>query len=115
MSVFWKKQLKIRQAASVVVVVFYLIITSTVSLFHNEGCVLGTIRAGTADVLSSNEPCPACMFSAGFNSTEANHGLPQLTTEAPVICQPTQHFTIPDHHEWSYSILLRAPPLTSTS
>ena len=107
--------MKIRQTALVVVAVLYLIVTSAIGLLHNEGCVLGTLNEDTTKGLSSGEPCPACMFSAGLNSTEANHGLLQLTTEAPVICQSTQHFTIPDHHEWSYSILLRAPPLTSTS
>lgn len=107
--------MKIRQTTLVVVAVLYLIVTSAIGLFHSDDCLLGALNENTTKGLSSGEPCPACMFSAGFNSTEANHGLLQLTTEAPVICQPTQIFVIPDHHEWSYSILLRAPPLTSTS
>lgn len=107
--------MKTRQATSIAVLVFYMIITSAIGLFHNENCALSTIRAGTADALSSKEPCPACMFSASFNSAEVDHELPLLDAENPVICQPARHFTVLDHHEWFYSILLRAPPLTSTS
>lgn len=107
--------MKIRQTTLVVVAVLYLIVTSAIGLLHSDDCLLGALNVRTTNVLSSGEHCLACMFSAGSNSTEANHGLLQLTTEAPVICQPIQHFTIPDHHEWSYSILLRAPPLTSSS
>lgn len=107
--------MKIRQTTLVVVAVLYLIVTSAIGLLHSDDCLLSELNARTTNVLSSGEHCLACMFSADFNSTEANHGLLQPTTESPVICQPTQNFIIPDHHEWSYSILLRAPPLTSTS
>lgn len=107
--------MKSKQSTSIVVLVFCLIVSSAIGLFHSDDCLFGALNEGTTNVRSSGEHCLACIFSADFNSTEANHGLPQLTTEAPVICQPTQYFTIPDHHEWSYSILLRAPPLTSTS
>ena len=107
--------MKLRQTISVLLIVLYLIITSAIGLLHNEGCIFGTIKAGTEDTQSSHDWCLACKFSADFNSTEATHGLQQLAIEVPVICQPKQHFTIPDHHEWSYSILLRAPPLTFTS
>ena len=107
--------MKIRQTTLVVVAVLYLIVSSAIGLFHSDDCLRGALNEGTTNVPSSSEHCLACIFSADFKSSEANHELPLLTTEAPVICQPTQHFTIPDHHEWSYSILLRAPPLTSTS
>jgi len=107
--------MKIRQTTLVVIAVLYLIVTSVIGLFHSDDCLLGALNEGTTNVPSSGEHCLACIFSADFNSTEANHGLLQLTTEAPVICQPTRHFTVVIHHEWAYSILLRAPPLTSTS
>ena len=107
--------MKFRQTISAVVIVLYLIVTSAIGLFHNEGCVLGAEHAGTTNVLSCNEPCPACMFSAGFNSTKADYGLLPICAKSPVICQAVQHFTVVDHDEWAYSILLRAPPLTSTS
>jgi hypothetical protein len=106
---------KARQATLIVVLAFCLFISFAIGLFHGDGCLLGALNEDTTKGLSSHESCPACMFSAGFNSTEANHGLLQLTTEPLAICQPKLHFTIPDHHEWAYSILLRAPPLISTS
>ena len=107
--------MKTRQTISIVVVVLYLIITSAIGLFHDDDCLFGELKEDTTKGLSSCESCPACMFSAGFNSTEIDHELPLLNVENPVICQPEWHFTFVDHHEWSYSILLRAPPLISTS
>ena len=107
--------MNIRQAISVLVVVLYLIITSSIGLLHNEGCAFGATKSGTEDTHSSTEACPACKFSAGFNSVEEDDGLLLLDAESPAICQPVWHFTVVDHHEWAYSIFLRAPPLTSTS
>ncbi len=115
MSAFWRKQVKTRQTISVVIIVLYLVITSAIGLFHNEGCFLGASNEDTTKGSSSGKSCPACKFSADFNSTEVNPGLLQLTAEAPIICQTKQLPTIPDHHEWAYSILLRAPPSTSIS
>lgn len=115
MSAFWRKQVKARQSISVVVIVLYLMIISAIGLFHNEGCLFGASNEDTTKGSSSGKSCPACKFSADFNSTEVNHGLLQLTAEAPIICQTKQLPTIPDHHEWAYSILLRAPPSTSIS
>jgi hypothetical protein len=113
--VFWKKKMKARQVTSIIVLLFCLVISSTTCLFHDDDCLFGALNKGKKDVPSSSEHCLACMFSAGFNSTEADHELPLLDVENPVICQPEWHFTFVDHHEWSYSILLRAPPLISTS
>ncbi len=107
--------MKIRQTTLVVVAVLYLIVTSVIGLFHSDDCLLGALNEGTTNVPSSSEHCLACIFSADFKSSEANHELPLLDAENPVICQPARHFTVVDHHEWAYSILLRAPPLTSTS
>lgn len=115
MPAFWKKQMKSRQKTLVLVTVLYLIITSAIGLCHSDDCLLSALNEGKTNIPSSSEHCLACMFSAGFNSTEADHELPLLDVENPVICQPEWHFTFVDHHEWSYSILLRAPPLISTS
>jgi len=112
---FLEKQMKSRKKTLVLVTVLYLIITSAIGLCHSDDCLLSALNEGKTNVPSSSEHCLACIFSAGFNSTEANHGLLQLTIEGPVIYQPTRHSTIPDHHEWAYSILLRGPPLASTS
>jgi hypothetical protein len=106
---------KTHQTISVVVIVLYLVITSAIGLFHNEGCLLGASNEDTTKGLSSGESCPACMFSVSFNSSKVDHELSLLDVENPIICQPEWHFTVIDHHEWSYSILLRAPPTTSIS
>ena len=115
MSAFWKKQMKTRQTISVVVVVLYLIVTSAISLFHNEDCPFGTAKTNRTNVLYSNEPCPGCKFSAGFNSTEIDYDPALVGAEKPLICQPSQHLAINVRHEWAYSILLRGPPLTPIS
>lgn len=112
---FSGKRMKARQATSIVVLIFCLIVSSAVCLFHDDDCLFSALNKGKTNVPSSSEHCLACMFSAGFNSTEADHELFLLVAENPVICQPEWHFTFVDHHEWSYSILLRAPPLISTS
>lgn len=115
MFAFSKKQSRIHQATSVVVVVFYLIVIFAIGLLHNEGCVLDAIKTDTKNDLSSHEPCLVCMFSASFKSTEVDHGpvLPKI--EPPVISQRLQHLTVVNHHERAYSFLLRAPPSAGTS
>jgi len=115
MPVFSKKKGKIHQTVSVVIVVVYLIITCATELFHKECCLLDAVNAGATNVLFCNKPCPACMFSAGFNSTEADYGLVLVGVENRVIFQPLQYFTILNHQEWACSIFLRAPPSILTS
>jgi len=115
MLTFSKKKSKTHQAVLVVVVAFYLIVICTIDLFHNEGCVHGNTGACAAGVLSSNESCPACIFLAGYNSTEADYGSVFVGTESQVIFQSLQHFTIVNRHEWASSIVLRAPPSILTS
>jgi len=115
MSAFWRKQMKTRQATSIIVMLSCLIISSATCLFHSDDCVLSALNKGKTNVPTSSGHCLACIFTAGFKSIEADYGLPLLSVTSPIACQPIQHFTIANHHEWSYSILLRAPPLTSTS
>jgi hypothetical protein len=115
MPVFSRKKGKIHQTVSVAIVVVYLIITCATELFHKECCLLDAVNAGATNVLSCNGPCPACMFSAGFNSTEADYGSVLVGVEHRVIFQSLQHFTIVNHHEWACSIFLRAPPSILTS
>jgi len=107
--------MKIRQTTLVVVTVLHLIATSAIGLFHGHDCLLGESNGGTTNVLSSGEHCLACMFTAGFNSTEVDHGSTLVSVEKLFICQSPPYLTFVDHREWSYSILLRGPPLSSTS
>jgi len=115
MYAFSKKQSRIHQVESVAVFAFYLIVICTIELFHNEGCVLVAIKTDTKNDLSSRKLCLACMFSATFKSTEADHGPVLLKIEPPVISQPLQHLTVVNHDERGYSFLLRAPPSAGTS
>ena len=107
--------MKARQATSILVLVFCLIASSAIGLFHDDDCLLGELNEDTTKGISSQESCPACMFSAGFKSIDADYGLPVLSVKIPIAFQSIQHFEVAHHHEWSYSILLRGPPLTSTS
>jgi hypothetical protein len=110
---FWRKQVKTRQATSIVVLVSCLIVSSASGLFHSDECFLGALNKGKTNSSSSSEHCPACIFTAGFKSIEADYGLPLLGVTSPIACETIPRFTVVNHHQWSYSILLRAPPSTS--
>ena len=107
--------MKARQATSIVVLVFCLIVSSAIGLFHDDDCLFSALNEGKTNFPTSSEHCLACMFSAGFKSIDADYGLPVLSVKIPIAFQSIQHFEVAHHHEWSYSILLRGPPLTSTS
>jgi len=115
MSGFWKKRFAIHRAASTVVLAVYLIITTSIDLFHSEDCMFGAEQPGTTDAISCNNPCPACMFLAGYNSTNANYGSTLVSTESLLISQFLPHLTIVNHDEWACSITLRAPPSITIS
>ena len=107
--------MKARRATSIVVLVFCLFVSSAIGIFHGDDCLLGELNEDTTKGLSSCESCPACMFSVSFKSIDADYGLPVLGVKSPIVFQFIQHFVVAHHYEWSYSILLRAPPLISTS
>ena len=116
MPAFSRKKFKIRRVVLVAIVSVYVIATCATELFHKEDCHHDAVNAGRTGVLSCNEQCPACTFSAVYNSTEANYGLALVVVaESRVIFQSLQPFTIVNHHEWAHSIVLRAPPSILTS
>ena len=93
----------------------YLVVFTSIDLFHSENCMFGVEHAGTADATSCNEPCPACKFLADYNSIEANHGSILVSTESPLISQFLPQLTIVNHYEWACSVMLRAPPSITIS
>jgi len=115
MYAFSKKNFNIRHTMSVVIVVVYAIVTSTVDLFHNENYHLGTVNLTDTDFIFSNDPCPACKFLGNSNSTEANSNSALVSTTIQVISQPSPRLTIVNHYEWACSIMLRAPPSITIS
>ena len=108
-----KKQFRLHRTASAVILAVYLIITTSVDLFHNEACTFGSVQH--TDVISHNDSCPACTFLAGHNSTEANHGLPLIGTECLLISQFLLCSIVINHDEWSCSNTSRAPPSITIS
>ena len=117
MLAFSRKKFKIRRVVLVAIVSVYVIATCATELFHKEDCHHDAVNAGRTGVLSCNEQCPACTFSAVYNSTEANYALALAVAESRAFFQSLQPFTIVNHHEWewAYSIVLRAPPSILTS
>ena len=58
---------------SLALVVAYLTVAVAIELFHDEHCHFARTKAPAANAACHNELCPACMFSAGFNSTEEEY------------------------------------------
>jgi len=110
-----KNQFKLHKTASLAIFAVYLIVSTSIELFHSEGCVFGVLHHGTTNGMSSNKPCPACMFLAGYNSTESNHSLTLVSTESPLISQFLPQLTVVNHDEWACSVMLRAPPSITIS
>jgi len=110
-----KKQFRLHRTASTAMLAVYLIITTSIDLFHSENCVFGVLHHGTTDGMSCNDSCPACMFLAGYNSTEAGYCSTLVSTESPLISQFLPQLTIVNHYEWTCLIMLRAPPSITIS
>jgi len=112
---FSKKRFKLYQTALVVIVVVHAIVTSAIDLFHNEDCQLGTVNTSSTDIIYCNNPCPACMFLACYNSTQDNYETVSVSTKDVFILQILPHVTAVNHNEWACSIILRAPPSITIS
>ena len=115
MSGFSKKRFRLHRTASPAILVVYLIVTTSIDLFHSENCVLGVPHSDTTDVVSTNDICPACMFLAGHSSPGANYGPALVIIEDILISQFLYHLTVVRHNEWAYSIVSRAPPSITIS
>jgi len=110
-----KKQFRLHRTASMLVIALYLIITTSIELFHSEDCVFGSVQPGTTNAISRNDSCPACMFLVGYNSTETNHCPTLVNPESLLISQFLPQLTVVNNDEWACSIMLRAPPSITIS
>ena len=112
---FLKNWFVINKVTSLAVVLLYVFVVSAVSLFHNDGCELKPSDVAHKDVISRNDPCPACAFLAGHSSTGANHGPALVRGGFLLASQFLAPVTVLQHNEWAYSIISRAPPSTAIS
>lgn len=110
---FSKKQFRLHRTASAVILAVYLLITTSIDLFHNEDCMFGAVRA--TDVISHNESCPACKFLDSSNSAELDFNPYLVITTSQVISQPLPRSIVVNHDEWSCSNTSRAPPSITIS
>ena len=112
---FAKRHLKVCHKMSVVVFVVYAFMTCSIDLFHNDECLFGTVDIDTSDIVSRNDSCLACKFLDSSNSTEADFNPSLIVTINQVISQPLPRLIVVNNHEFSYSIISRAPPSNSIS
>jgi hypothetical protein len=112
---FSKRHFWICRKMSVVVVVVYAFVTCAIDLFHNDECHYGTEDTSTSCIISCNDPCPACTFSAGHNSIEVSQVSTLVGIEYPLISQFIPCLMVVNNNEFSYSITSRAPPSMTIS
>jgi hypothetical protein len=112
---FSKRHINIYHRISISVVVVYAFMTSAIDLFHNDGCLFGTAKTNTSDIVSSNEPCIACKFLDSSNSTEVDFNPYLIVITGRVISQSLPRSAVVNPDEFSYSITSRAPPLITIS
>ena len=110
-----KKQFRLHRTASTVMIAVYLVVFNSIDLFHSENCMFSVVHPGTTGAISCNNPCPACKFLAGHNSTETSYCLTLVSTESPIISQFLPQLTVVSHDEWACSVMLRAPPSITIS
>lgn len=102
--------------ASIGLFAVYLTVASAVDLFHNETCYLGLEEPGASDGVCDAEPCPACMFNAGANSSEPSYQTTLITAELPALASQTPpDFVVLSSEDWANSVVPRGPPQTIIS
>jgi hypothetical protein len=108
--------MKLHQIISVAIFAVYLVVTVSVDLFHTEDCMFGDQHSHASNTISSNNPCPACMFLAGHHSTGADYTPALLDAEHFYTSQSLPpSLAIVYRSEWASSIISRAPPSTILS
>jgi len=112
---FLKRHSMVCNKMSIVVVVIYAFMTCAIDLFHNEDCLFGAIDRDISDIVSCNDPCPACKFLAGHNSIEVSQASTLVGTEYLLISQITPCLMVVNNDEFFYSIISRAPPSNALS
>jgi hypothetical protein len=92
-------------------VLFYCTVCVATDLFHTDRCHNGLFTPFAKDDLTEDEYCPACVFSAGYHSTQ-----PQIATPLPCaelirlsLCERPESVFVAAR-EWAHAIVLRAPP-----
>jgi len=112
---FSKKQTGLHNKVSLLILVVYLVITTSVDLFHTENCAFGIEHTSTRNGIFSNDKCPACKFLAGHNSTEVCNNSALLKAEQLFVSQFLPHSDIVYCDALASSITPRAPPSTDIS
>lgn len=110
-----KKHVRLHKTASIAIFAVYLFVATLVDLFHTEDYTFGGNHSGTANSISSNDPCPACAFLAGHNSTGVSFAPVLLSAEHLFVSQSLPHLAVVHCDEWACSIIPRAPPSTAIS
>jgi hypothetical protein len=111
MADFSKKRVSLHQAASVAIFAVYLLITTSVDLFHTEEHDFYDRHSGMPNRIYSNAPCPACAFLAGHHSMGVDYAPALLNAEFLFALQSLPPLTVICRHEWASSIVSRAPPI----
>ena len=107
---YYKEEFRIRRLGSIAVVLVYFFVAVAVDLFHNESYEFGERSGETAKRIAHNDPCPACMFKAGSNTTQPICQSAPAMLQANVVSQPVLLSISASRVQWIYSIVLRAPP-----
>lgn len=112
---FSKEGSTLHKTTAVAVVVLYVLVASTIDLFHKDECQLAPTDTGHKDAIPNADQCPACTFLAGHSSTGASYGPALLIAEWLLILQFSPRVTVVRRNEWAYSIISRAPPSATIS
>ncbi len=105
----------IHKTTAIAVVVLYVLVASTIDLFHTDECQATPTDAARKDGIPNAEQCPACKFLAGHSSTGASFGPELVVAQFILISQFSPRVTVVQHNEWAYSIISRAPPSATIS
>jgi len=104
----------VHKTMAVAVVLLYLLVASTIDLFHKDECQLAPTDTAHRHVIPNADQCPACTFLAGHSST-ASYGPAPVIIECLLISQFSPRIAVVQRNEWAYSITSRAPPFAPMS
>ena len=105
----------VHRATAVAIAILYVLVASTVDLFHKDECHLAPTGTTHTDVIPNADQCPACMFLAGHSSTGVGYGPASFIAECLLIPQFSPRATVVLNNEWGHSIISRAPPSAAIS
>lgn len=113
---FLRKHNRLHAAVLLCVVAFYATVCIAIDLFHTDRCRKGLLDPFTEEDLHEDEPCPACLFSAGYNSTQPEIAFPLPSVEIALLydCTPPESVYVVSNKGAS-SIFRRGPPVITPS